>query len=248
MSEREEVLLEPAFVLHHRPFRNSSLIVDCLTAGHGRVGLVCQGARRAAAGQRSLLQPFAEIRLSWVRRGELGRLTHVESAGASPPPAGNALLAGFYLNELLLRLLARGDHNPTIFARYRESLARLATDVRVARAVRLFELNLLDALGYAVGLDCDARTGAELAAEQTYVFEHEVGLTAAGPERREGGYPGAHLISLREGRLDDKDSLRTARHLLERILKLYLGERPLKTREVMTDLVRSAAGPVRKAQ
>lgn len=248
MSEREEVLLEPGFVLHHRPFRNTSLIVDCLTESHGRVGLICQGARRAGTGNRALLQPFARLRLSWVRRGELGRLTQVESGASTAPLTGDGLLAGFYMNELLIRLLARGDHNPAIFERYRDSIERLALDGRVARTVRLFELSLLESLGYAVGLEHDAQTGAELSADKAYVFEHEAGLTAAGPGHGNGAYPGAHLISLREGRLEDRESLRTARRLLETILASHLGGRPLKSREVMTELVRGGNGPATQGE
>lgn len=238
MSEREEVLLEPGFVLHHRPFRNSSLIVDCLTAGHGRVGLISQGARRPGTGHRALLQPFARLRLSWVRRGELGRLTHVEAAATAPALAGDGLLAGFYLNELLIRLVARGDYNPAIFDHYCGSIDCLATDSRVARTVRLFELALLEALGYRVGLDHDAHSGAALTASEVYVFEHESGLTVAAPGRTAGAFPGRDLISLREGRLDDRDSLRTARRLLETVLQAHLGERPLKSRQVLDELVR----------
>jgi DNA repair protein RecO (recombination protein O) len=82
MSEREEVLLEPAFVLHHRPYANTSRIIDCLTPTRGRVGLVARGSRRPSSEQRALLQPFAPLRVSWLRRGELGRLTYVEAAAA----------------------------------------------------------------------------------------------------------------------------------------------------------------------
>ncbi len=115
MSEREQVLLERGFVLHQRPYRDSSQLLECMTATHGRIGLVARGSRRAATRQRALLQPFVPLKLSWVRRGELGRLTHVEDDGPSYALEGQRLLAGFYANELLLRLTARGDPNGEAF-------------------------------------------------------------------------------------------------------------------------------------
>jgi DNA repair protein RecO (recombination protein O) len=103
MSERERVLLEHGFVLHQRAYRNTSQLLECLAEQHGRIGLVARGSRAPKSGQRALLQPFAPLRLSWQKRGELGRLTLVEAAGPSSELAGPHLLAGYYANELLLR-------------------------------------------------------------------------------------------------------------------------------------------------
>ncbi|MDX1561805.1 MAG: DNA repair protein RecO, partial [Gammaproteobacteria bacterium] len=152
MSDREQVLLERAYVLHQRPYRNTSMIVECLTERHGRQSFVAQGARRAERRPRTPLEPFRPLRVSWVRRGELGRLTELEAERASIGLNGDALLAGFYLNELLLRLLPRGDQNEPIYRCYSHCLDRLAAAKPAARAVRLFELDLLDALGYRVDL------------------------------------------------------------------------------------------------
>lgn len=238
MSEREEVLLERAFVLHRRPFRNTSQLVDCLTRAHGRAGLVARGSRRAQSGQRALLQPFVPLRLSWVRRGELGRLIHVEAESASYELRGDRLLAGFYANELVLRLLARGDANSDVFSCYSECLKALAGEVGIARALRLFELALLRALGYGLELERDVQSGEPLQSDWSYVFEAEHGPrrelgTAAGS----GAFRGKDLISLREQVLDDSDSLQAAKHLLSRTLNAYLGDRPLKSRNVFRDIV-----------
>lgn len=237
MSDREEVLLETAYVLHHRPFRNTSLLLDCLTVTHGRVGLVSQGARRARSGARALLQPFTELRLSWIRRGELGRLIDVEAVRHAAPLAGDALLAGFYLNELIIRLVARGDANAPLFTHYRDSLAALVDGPGVARIVRLFELRLLETLGYRVELDRDWRTGTPIEVGSLYMFEIESGPTIARPGHEAASFPGEHLISLREGRLDDAASLRSARQLLGRILDTYIGGRPLRSRDVMRQVI-----------
>jgi DNA repair protein RecO (recombination protein O) len=237
MSDREEVLLESSFVLHHRPFRNTSMLLDCLTSDHGRVGLVAQGSRRPAGGKRALLQPFAPLRLSWVRRSELGRLTQVEAAGTPIPLAGDGLLAGFYVNELLLRLVARGDSSSAVFSCYSQCLAGLADRSSVARNLRIFELGLLECLGYRVELWHDVRTGEPLQVDGRYSFELEGGPVAIAEGSHEESYTGAHLISLRDNTLDDKASLATAKRLLGRILGSYLGERPLKTRAVLAEII-----------
>jgi DNA repair protein RecO (recombination protein O) len=238
MAEREQVLLEHGFVLHQRPYRDSSQLLECMTAAHGRMGLVARGSRRAKTGQRALLQPFAPLKLSWVRRGELGRLTHVEAAGASHGLEGQRLLAGFYANELLLRLTARGDPNPDAYSCYSRCLAQLAGAQGVARTLREFELELLRALGYGLELDGDSATGEPLRSDSVYVYELERGFRRAEPgDSDEDRYPGRDLLALRDLELDDEASLRTAQRLLGRALKAHLGERPLKSRLVLQDIV-----------
>ena len=239
MSDSERVLLEHGFVLHQRAYRNTSQLLECETAEHGRVGLVARGSRRAASGQRALLQPFVPLRLSWLKRGELGRLTQVEAAAASCDLAGQSLLAGYYANELLLRLTARDDPNPKVFSCYSRCLAALADGAHVARTMRIFEMSLLDALGYGLELDAEAGTGEPLRVERSYAYEAEHGLRAtAFGEPDADVFSGRHLISLREHVLDDEDTLRAAQRLLGHVLRLYLGERPLKSRLVLQDIVR----------
>jgi DNA repair protein RecO (recombination protein O) len=238
MAEREQVLLEHAFVLHQRPYRDSSQLLECMTATHGRVGLVAKGSRRAGSRQRALLQPFVPLRVSWVRRGELGSLTNVEPAGLSCAPAGHGLLAAFYMNELLLRLTARGDPNAEVFSCYSRCLALLTETERLARELRIFELELLHALGYGLELDGDSATGEALRVECSYVYELEQGLHRTEHVVADADvYSGRDLMSLRDRALDDDGSLRTAQRLLGRVLKAHLGERPLKSRLVLQDIV-----------
>jgi DNA repair protein RecO (recombination protein O) len=238
MAEREQVLLEHAFVLHQRPYRDSSQLLECITANHGRVGLVARGSRRTGNRQRALLQPFTPLRVSWVRRGDLGRLTHVEAEGLPHLLEGQRLLAAFYLSELVLRLTARGDPNPEVFSCYSRGLAQLAGGASLARALRLFEVELLGALGYGLELDGDTTTGEPLNAEALYVYEAEQGLRRverADPDA--DAYSGRHLLSLRGRELADDASLRTAQRLLGRVLRAHLGDRPLKSRLVLQDIV-----------
>ncbi len=238
MAEREQVLLESGFVLHQRPYRDSSQLLECITASHGRMGLVARGSRRAGTGQRALLQPFVPLKLSWVRRGELGRLTHVEAGGPSFALEGQRLLAGFYANELLLRLTARGDPNAEVFSCYSRCLAQLGEAPSFVRTLRVFELHLLRALGYGLELEGDATTGEPLREDSSYVYELERGLRRAAAEDTDTDrYPGRDLRSLRDEKLDDDASLRTAQRLLGRVLRVHLGERPLQSRLVLQDIV-----------
>lgn len=237
MSEREQVLLERGFVLHQRPYRDSSQLLECMTAAHGRIGLVARGSRRAATRQRALLQPFAPLKISWVRRGELGRLTHVEDDGPSYALEGQRLLAAFYLNELLLRLTARGDPNGDAFSCYSRCLAQLG-EAPVARTLRVFELDLLIALGYGVELGSESSSGEPLRADSSYVYELELGIRRVDIADSDADvYSGRDLISLRDRALDDDASLRTAQRLLGRVLRAHLGERPLQSRRVLQDIV-----------
>ncbi len=237
MSERESVQLERGFVLHQRAYLNTSQLLECLTEHHGVIGLVAQGSRRRSSGRRAALQPFAPIYLSWVRRTELGRLTHVEPIGPSTVLAGKALFAGFYANELLLRLMARGDPNQAVFSCYSRCLADLATASTSARTLRLFELRLLQALGYGLGLETDVDTGEPIRAEGRYQYQPEHGFSGcSGPSGAAETYGGHELISLREERLDDRGSLFAAKQLLRRALSVYLGERPLRTRLILEDV------------
>ena len=236
MSEREVVDLEPAFVLHQRPYRDTSQLLECLTANHGRVGLIARGSRQAKRGKRAMLQPFTPLHVSWVRRGELGQLRHVEATAQAFELPTDRLLAGFYLNELMLRLMERGDANSFIFSCYSHALADLAGSVGLARTVRLFELRLLRALGYELVLDHDVNSGEPVQPESWYVVELELG-----PRKVKGGgenvYAGRHLISLYREELDDAESVASAKRLLGQAISRYLGGRVMNSRAVLKDIL-----------
>lgn len=231
--------LEPAFVLHPRPFRDTSLIVEVFTANHGRQALVARGARRPKARQRSLLQGFRPLLMSWRTSGEMGTLTGVEGRGEPRRLRGDALMAGFYLNELLMRLLQRADPHPGLFAIYDASLSKLegADSIELARVLRFFEKRLLDELG--VGLPLDGRTmdGQRLDPNASYHFDPEAGARAV-PEGSPGTVSGATLLALAEERLDNEEVLAESRQLLSRALESQLGGRALLTRQVLQALRR----------
>ncbi|MDX1608659.1 MAG: DNA repair protein RecO [Halofilum sp. (in: g-proteobacteria)] len=227
--------LARGYVLHQRPYRNTSMLLEAFTADAGRVGLVARGARRQGSRTRALLEPFQPLLLSWSGRGELHTLTGVESAGWRAPPAGRALLAGFYCSELVLRLLGRDDPNPEAFAAYDAAVTGLADAGAASEPLlRRFELGLLVALGYAPPLTVDTASGDPVQADVDYDYLPEQGPAAAGAVRAEGivRVPGAHLLALAEARLDDPAVLQSARRVLRAALQPHLGSRPLHSREL----------------
>jgi len=178
---------EPAFVLHAYPYKETSLVVDAFTASHGRVALVARGAKRPKSALRGLLQAFQPLLLSWSGQGEVKTLMHAESQGGLPLLGGEALLCGFYVNELLLKLLLRDDPHPQLFTAYREALHALATQTELAPTLRRFELRLLAELGYGLQLEREADTGEPLRAEARYyyVFDRGPQRSPASPAQAE---------------------------------------------------------------
>ena len=222
--------LQPGYILHHRPYRDTSLLLEVFTPEHGRLGLVARGARAPRSRSRALLQPFQPLLLSWSARAELGTLHAVEADGAARLLHGTALYSGFYLNELLMRLLQRLDAHPELYRAYTEALQSLQSEAQ--RPLRLFEKRLLEALGYGLLLDQEAG-GAPLRAEAQYSYELESGPVPADVTSGGGLHmSGRSLLSLAAEDLSDPQSLADAKRLMRAALGLYLGERGLKTREI----------------
>ena len=233
MSSQTRIKLEPGYILHHYPYRDTSLLLEVFTKDHGRLGLVARGARGPANRQRPSLQSFRPLLVSWSSRGELGTLTGCESNGPVITLEGTALFSGFYLNELLMRLLLRQDPHAGLFHCYEQTLKGLGVEGG-QRSLRLFEKKLLEELGYGLQLEHDVQGHQPLVADGAYEFRLEHGPVAV-PRSHSGAlcFSGKSLISLQRGELSDAESLRDAKRLMRAALNLYLGERPLKTREVM---------------
>lgn len=226
--------LEPAWVLSLRPYRETSALVELFARGAGRVGLVARGVRSARARNRGLLQPFQPLLVSFSDRGELGTLGALEPAGAPVALHGEAVFSGWYLNELVLRLLPRRDPHPRLFEHYGEALAGLDGS---GASLRLFEKRLLTELGYGLQLPDPVEPDA------WYRFDAEQGglrLAEPGPS----SYRGASLRALADESLGTPEALRDARRLLRAALGPHLGDRKLRTPELLRSLraARRAAG------
>ena len=192
MSARNRVALQPGYVLHHWPYRDTSLLVEVLTRDHGRIGLVARGAKRSKSRLYGMLQPFIPLIVSWTGNGDLGTLTAVEPQGSVMWLSGRAMMNGFYINELMLRLLHRHDPHPHLFDEYTGVLQRLSaitegaisklpedmqseTSFREQWALRIFEKNLLRELGYGLVLDHDVMTGQPIIKDEYYDYYFDKG-------------------------------------------------------------------------
>lgn len=239
MSAGRRVLLEPAYLLHHRPWSDSSRILELMTRGHGRVTLFARGARRGGSPLRAVLQPFVPMLVSWSGRADGGSLTGAELAGECRPLPAARLLSGFYLNELLLRLLPREEAQPEVFGAYSATLEALAGDGCEQRPLRLFERLLLEQLGYGVDLGHDCAAGEPLEAHRYYHFRAGRGLAPLPPGApAEDAFLGGELLALASGRLESPAELRSAKRLLREALAHCLEGRGLRSREVMLALRR----------
>jgi len=237
---------EPAFVLHAYPYRETSLIVEAFTSGFGRVAMVARGAKRPRSELRGLLQAFQPLALSWAGAAELKTLMKAEWRGGLPLLGGAALLCGFYLNELLLKLLAREDAHDELFTYYAEALAALAADTTAAgqaAVLRRFEVQLLAATGYAMNLTHDAEAGLPIDAARLYHYAPDRGATAlSGRVAREPGSSpllvrGATLMALATGRYPDAEHAAEAKRLMREILDHRLEARGIASRRIVRDLV-----------
>ncbi len=229
----QRVNLEPAYVLHARPYLETSLLVEAFTRDHGRVGLVARGARGSRSRWKNLLQPFRPLLLSWTQRGELGTLTAADQVASPPPAQGQALFCGLYVNELLIRSLHRADAHPELFEAYRQLLNELASQLQPEPVLRVFEKHLLDALGFGMQLECEYDTGFPVVATAWYSYLPERGLVRReAAQATESRSAQAKLIS-GEALLALQSNCIEACHMVElkglmrRALRHHLGDKPL---------------------
>jgi DNA repair protein RecO (recombination protein O) len=226
-------LLEPAWLLHHRPWSDTSRIIELMTRSHGRVTLFAHGARRPKSPLRSILRPFVPLLVSFSGRTDGGTLTSAETAGEAPSLAPGVLMSGYYLNELLIKLLARDDRHESIYDAYAAALAGLAAGEELA-ALRRFECVLLEDLGYGLDLTRDAGGGGPVIAERYYHFQPGRGLlavrdAAAGPDI----HAGRDLLAVARGDYGPPTAQRAARGIYGAAIAHCLEGRGLASREVM---------------
>lgn len=236
---------QPAFVLHTYPFRETSLIVEIFARDAGRLALVARGARRPKSAVRGSLLAFQPLALSWFGKNELRTLHRAEWLGGLPMLGGESLMCGFYLNELLLKLLARDDPHPLLFDHYRDALHRLAATTEYAPVLRRFERRLLQEIGYALTLTHDAQSGAEIEADRCYAFVIERGavqVAAADSAKKveSNGFPvqlmGKTLLDMAQDDYSDPQTLQQSKLLMRAIVDHYLGAQTLNTRQLLKDL------------
>jgi DNA repair protein RecO (recombination protein O) len=238
MPERHRVESEHAFVLHAYPYSETSLLVDLFSRRFGRLPLLAKGARRARSSLRGTLMAFQLILVGWAGRGEVRTLTRCEWVGGHPLLTGDALFCGFYLNELLMRLLPREDAHEALFDRYGEALAALARNDPPAPVLRSFEKRLLGEIGYALSLDRDAASGDPIDPAASYRYEIDRGPVRV-PSTGTSGEPafsGRALLAIAADDFRDTTTLAEGKALMRLLIGHRLDRQPLHSRTVFRAL------------
>ncbi|HEX7986117.1 MAG TPA: DNA repair protein RecO [Duganella sp.] len=227
---------QPAFVLHSYPYKETSLIIDLFTRDFGRVALIAKGAKRPHSQLRGVLQTFQPLSSSWVGKSELRTLTDAEWVGGMLPLEKTALLCGFYLNELLVKLLARDDAHPALFDHYVATLNQLAHNEPAPIVLRKFERALLRETGVSADLSRCTATRAPVRADVVYVVDPERGPR---PERAADQSPrvsGKTLLDMEREDYQDAATQSQSKQLMRFLLAHHLGGAPLNTRQILIDL------------
>ncbi|SHO57123.1 DNA repair protein RecO [Vibrio quintilis] len=226
-----ETQLQRCFVLHRRPYRESSLIIDVFTEEYGRLTLLAKGARSKRSVLKSVLQPFVPLLIKWSGKGQMKTLRQAESISLGLPLTGIHLYSALYVNELLVRLIPAEASQPGLFYDYLQVLTELVQNPNPEPALRRFELSLLTALGYGVDFLHCAGTGEPVDPEMTYRYREQKGFIAS-VRRDHLTFTGAELIAISERRFMTPGQLQAAKRFTRIALKPYLGGKPLKSREL----------------
>ncbi len=232
---------QPVFILHTYPFKETSLVVEMFSQEFGRIAAVAKGARRPLSAMRGMLQSFQQLAGTWSGKNELKTLHSLEWMTGLTLLKGEALMCGFYMNELLLRLLPRDDAHQRLFEYYAHTVQSLSAlpspldSTQLAMMMRRFELKMLQELGYAVPLTHDEH-GEIIHADETYRFEAEYGACALTATKQGIVLQGATLLNMARGDYDSPTTQSQSKQLMRYLLQHYLGEKPLHTRQLLVDL------------
>jgi DNA repair protein RecO (recombination protein O) len=239
MRERNRVDRAAAYVLHAYPYSETSLLVEAFTRTHGRLPLLAKGARRPGSQLRGTLLAFQPLSASWSGRGEVRTLVRCEWHGGQPLLAGERLLCGFYLNELLLRLLPREDPHEQLFDHYVEAVAGLALRAEAGPLLRAFERRLLAELGYALRLEHEAGADTPIEPERLYRYDPEQGaipvVSAAGPDESLV-VPGRVLLEIARDDYSAPTTAQAAKQLMRLAITRRLDRQPLHSRTIFREL------------
>lgn len=230
---------QPVYILHTYPFKETSLVVELFARDFGRVAVTAKGARRPRSAMRGLLQAFQPMLATWSGKQELKTLHSLEWNGSVLLLQGEALMCGFYLNELLLRLLPREDAHEDLFEYYAQTLQGLAHSQDLATTLRRFELKFLQELGYAIPLTHDVNDEM-IDAKQSYRYEAEHGAfkLAGAIGKYDSGVSllGKTLMDMANDDYSHAQTKQQSKQLMRYLLAHYLGDKPLHTRQLLIDL------------
>lgn len=235
MSGKQRHDDQVAFLLHAYPYSETSLILDAFTREHGRLALLARGARRPRSALRGVLIGFQRLELGWFGGGEVKTLAKAEWLGGTPLLQGRCLMLGYYLNELLQKLLPREDAHPSLFDAYAEALAALASGAADAPELRRFEKSLLKEIGYGLSLEHEA-DGTPIRVDGRYFYRLEQGAVVARNDEDGPTLAGKTLLDLAADDYRDPRTLAESKLLMRQLLAHHLSGHVLQSRRVFVDL------------
>jgi DNA repair protein RecO (recombination protein O) len=225
---------QSGWILHARPYRETSLLLEAWSREHGRIGIVARGVRKEKPRQpRALLQPLVPLSLGWSGQGELVTLTGLEARGQPPRLVGEALVCAIYINELAMRLLPRHDALPDLFDAYENTLLRLATSPARAWPLRRFERDLLAEIGYGLVCDSEADSGEAIDPAREYIYIPEHGAVPYALQPNVLRLRGSALLALADDRMPDAEDLTSLRRLMRALIVHQLGGGSLRSWSVL---------------
>jgi DNA repair protein RecO (recombination protein O) len=236
-EQESRILHQTAFVLHRYLYKETSLIVEIFSREYGRVALVAKGAKRAHSRLRGVLHTFQPLSLGWSGKSELRNLIAAEWVGGLVPLENSALLYGFYLNELLLKLIAREDPHPALFDHYVATLAQLANTESAPIVLRKFELALLKETGVAADLSVCTASGQAVDPDEVYIVEPESGPRPARMSDVAPRVSGKTLQDMAGENYSDPTTQMQSKLLMRFLLAHHLGGEQIKTRQILIDLM-----------
>lgn len=226
------VILEPAFVLHTRAYRDTSLLVDLFTLNHGKISVVARNARGIRSRFKGSLIPFAPMLITAFGKTELLQLSSIETNGAAFFLNGNMLFNGLYLNELLVRLLQKFDPFPKLFEAYGATLQSFLGAEHIQANLRRFEMILLTELGYGLSLQQEVN-GSKIQSNLNYIYDVNQGFAISNKSVSDHHvFQGEHLLAIAQQKFDTGEILAASRRLMRLAISALLGDYSLKTREL----------------
>lgn len=222
--------LQPAYVIHAKPYRDTSFIVRFLTPDAGVVAGIARGQRQKKSSQRALLNPFIPLLISLQGKRDLKLVTHLEASGVRPQLLGPSLFSGLYLNELLVRLLPEADPHPSVYTDYCNALEGLSGGAVVEDVLRHFETRLLAELGYAISWREEAGSDSPIRPDAYYRLDCEAGFVPVGLEAHDSLYCGEQILAVASDAAPTPQSRRLAKRVNRALLQPLLGSRPLQSR------------------
>ncbi len=227
------VHLQPAFILRHKKYRETSVILDVLTKDFGIVSILAKGVRKNKSKTAGLLLAFTALKISYLGKNELKIMTHIELDSPHIQLFGLSLYCGFYVNELIAYFLNKNDPHPEVFHEYLHCLLLLNDSNEIEQILRFFELNLIEHIGYGIQLNRDAHNNTAIKSMAKYLFIGEVGMV----ESPEGYIYGSTLLSMDAREPLNKHALYEAKQLMRRVIDFQLQGKKLKSRAVLAKII-----------